>query len=137
MLNYLQRLGKSLMLPIAMLPAAALLVRFGADDMLDIPFVNQAGSGILDNLGIIFAIGIAIGFSRDGNGAAALSGAVGYLVLVGGYEAINSELDLGVLAGIISGITAGQLYNKFHDIQLPACLAFLEEKGFFLLLLAF
>src|SRR5699024_11677080 len=72
-LNYLQRLGKSLMLPVAMLPAAALLVRFGADDMLDIPFVNQAGSGILDNLGIIFAIGIAIGFSRDGNGAAALS----------------------------------------------------------------
>src|SRR5699024_11924263 len=63
MLNYLQRLGKSLMLPIAMLPAAALLVRFGADDMLDIPFVNQAGSGILDNLGIIFAFGIAIGFS--------------------------------------------------------------------------
>jgi len=130
MLNYLQRLGKSLMLPIAMLPAAALLVRFGADDMLDIPFVNQAGSGILDNLGIIFAIGIAIGFSRDGNGAAALSGAVGYLVLVGGYEAINSELDLGVLAGIISGITAGHLYNKFHDIQLPEFLAFFGGKRF-------
>ncbi|HLR41482.1 MAG TPA: N-acetylglucosamine-specific PTS transporter subunit IIBC [Virgibacillus sp.] len=130
MLNYLQRLGKSLMLPIAMLPAAALLVRFGADDMLDIPFVNQAGSGILDNLGIIFAIGIAIGFSRDGNGAAALSGAAGYLVLVGGYEAINSELDLGVLAGIISGITAGHLYNKFHDIQLPEFLAFFGGKRF-------
>src|SRR5690625_777267 len=130
MLNYLQRLGKSLMLPIAMLPAAALLVRFGADDMLDIPFVNQAGSGILDNLGIIFAIGIAIGISRDGNGAAALSGAVGYLVLVGGYEAINSELVLGVLAGIISGITAGHLYSKFHDIQLLEYLAFFGWKRF-------
>src|SRR5699024_6827248 len=130
MLNYFQRLGKSLMLPIAMLPAAALLVRFGADDMLDIPFVNQAGSGTLDNLGIIFAIGIAIGFSRDGNGAAALSGAAGYLVLLGGYVAMNSELDLGVLAGIISGIEAGNLYNKFHDIQLPEFLAFFGGKRF-------
>src|SRR5699024_7634434 len=106
------------------------LVRFGAADVLDIPFVNQAGSGILAHFGVIFAIGVAIGFSRDGNGAAALSGAAGYLVLVGGYEAINSELDRGVLAGIISGITAGHLYNKFHDIQLPEFLAFFGGKRF-------
>lgn len=130
MLGYLQRLGKSLMLPIAMLPAAALLLRLGAPDVFDIPFVSAAGSGILDNLGLIFAIGIAIGFSRDGNGAAALSGAVGYLVLNGGYKAINDELDLGVLAGIIAGIAAGHLYNKFHDIQLPEFLAFFGGKRF-------
>ncbi|WP_106496654.1 N-acetylglucosamine-specific PTS transporter subunit IIBC [Lentibacillus sp. Marseille-P4043] len=130
MLGYLQRLGKSLMLPIAMLPAAALLVRFGADDLLDIPFITAAGNGIIENLGLIFAIGIAIGFSRDGSGAAALSGAVGYLVLEGGYKAINSDLDLGVFAGIIAGIVAGHLYNKFHDIQLPEFLAFFGGKRF-------
>lgn len=130
MLGYLQRLGKSLMLPIAMLPAAALLVRLGAADVFDIPFVSAAGNGIIDNLGIIFAIGIAIGFSRDGNGAAALSGAVGYLVLEGGYQAINENLDLGVFAGVLAGIAAGHLYNKFHDIQLPEFLAFFGGKRF-------
>ncbi|MEC5422873.1 N-acetylglucosamine-specific PTS transporter subunit IIBC [Virgibacillus sp. C22-A2] len=130
MLGYLQRLGKSLMLPIAMLPAAALLLRLGADDVFDLPFVSAAGSGILDNLGLIFAIGIAIGFSRDGNGAAALAGAVGYLVLEGGYRAINENLDMGVFAGIIAGLAAGHLYNRFHDIQLPEFLAFFGGKRF-------
>ncbi len=130
LLGYLQRLGKSLMLPIAMLPAAALLVRLGAEDIFDIPFVTAAGNGILNNLGLIFAIGIAIGFSKDGNGAAALAGAVGFLVLEGGYKAINDELNLGVLAGIIAGITAGHLYNRFSDIQLPDFLAFFGGKRF-------
>ncbi|SDM21337.1 N-acetylglucosamine-specific PTS transporter subunit IIBC [Sediminibacillus halophilus] len=130
MLAFLQRIGKSLMFPIAMLPAAALLVRLGADDMLDIQFISQAGSGILDNLALIFAIGVAMGFARDGSGAAALSGAVAFLVLTGGVGAFGEDLDMGVFGGIIAGIVAGLLYNRYSNIQLPDWLAFFGGKRF-------
>src|SRR5699024_12548024 len=69
-------------------------------------------------------------YSSDGNAAPALTGAAGYLGLVGEYEASNSDLDLVVLARIISGITTGHLYNKFHNIQLPKFLAFFGGKRF-------
>ncbi|WP_153463175.1 MULTISPECIES: N-acetylglucosamine-specific PTS transporter subunit IIBC [Sediminibacillus] len=130
MLAFLQRIGKSLMFPIAMLPAAALLVRLGADDMLDIQFISQAGSGILDNLALIFAIGVAMGFARDGSGAAALSGAVAFLVLTGGVGSFGDDLDMGVFGGIIAGIVAGLLYNRYSNIQLPDWLAFFGGKRF-------
>ncbi|KGX88183.1 N-acetylglucosamine-specific PTS transporter subunit IIBC [Pontibacillus litoralis] len=130
MLNFLQRIGKSLMLPIATLPAAALLVRLGMEDMFNLPFITAAGNGILTNLAIIFAIGIAIGLSRDGNGAAALSGAIGYLVLTEGLSEINADLDMGVFGGIIAGIAGGLLYNRFHNIKLPDYLAFFGGKRF-------
>ncbi|QTN00407.1 PTS N-acetyl glucosamine transporter subunit IIABC [Sediminibacillus dalangtanensis] len=130
MLAFLQRIGKSLMFPIAMLPAAALLVRLGADDMLDIQFISQAGSGILDNLALIFAIGVAMGFARDGSGAAALSGAVAFLVLTGGVGSFGEDLDMGVFGGIIAGIVAGLLYNRYSNIQLPDWLAFFGGKRF-------
>lgn len=78
---YFQRLGKALMLPIATLPVAALLLRFGQPDLLDIAFIAKAGSSIFDNLPLIFALGIAVGLSKDGSGAAALAGVVGYLFL--------------------------------------------------------
>ncbi|WP_077624750.1 N-acetylglucosamine-specific PTS transporter subunit IIBC [Sediminibacillus massiliensis] len=130
MLAFLQRIGKSLMFPIAMLPAAALLVRLGADDMFGIEFVSAAGDGILGNLALIFAIGVAMGFSKDGSGAAALSGAVAFLVLTGGIETFGEDLDMGVFGGIISGIVAGLLYNRFSNIQLPEWLAFFGGKRF-------
>ncbi|MBM7551998.1 N-acetylglucosamine-specific PTS transporter subunit IIBC [Thalassobacillus pellis] len=130
MLAFLQRIGKSLMFPIAMLPAAALLVRLGAEDMLDIAFVAAAGNGILTNLPIIFAIGVAMGFSKDGSGAAALSGAVAYLVLKGGLSSFGDELDMSVFGGLLAGIVAGQLYNRFYQIQLPEWLAFFGGKRF-------
>ncbi|MGQ0455353.1 PTS transporter subunit EIIC, partial [Bacillus sp. SS-TM] len=72
MLQFLQRIGKALMLPIAVLPAAGLLLRLGQPDVFDIPVMAQAGAAVFDNLALIFAIGIAIGLSVDGSGAAGL-----------------------------------------------------------------
>ncbi|MGV2620365.1 UNVERIFIED_CONTAM: N-acetylglucosamine-specific PTS transporter subunit IIBC [Halobacillus marinus] len=130
MLNFLQRIGKSLMFPIATLPAAALLVRLGMDDMFGIPFMTAAGNGILENLALIFAIGIAMGFAKDGSGAAALAGAVGYLVLTNGITAINDTIDMGVFAGVIAGVIAGLLYNRFNDVKFPEFLSFFGGKRF-------
>lgn len=130
MLKGLQKLGKALMLPVAVLPAAALLLRLGASDVLDIPFVMQAGAAIFDNLALLFAVGIAVGVAFDGGGAAALAGAVGYFTLTKAVVTINSTINMGVLAGIISGITAGMLYNKYHNIKLPDFLGFFGGKRF-------
>ncbi len=125
-----QKLGRSLMLPIAVLPAAALILRFGQEDLLDIAFVANAGQFIFDNLALLFAVGLAIGFSRDGSGAAALAGVVGYLILTGGLEGINEDIDMGVFGGVIAGITAGLLYNRFYNIQLPQFLGFFGGRRF-------
>ncbi|MCY8234164.1 N-acetylglucosamine-specific PTS transporter subunit IIBC [Priestia endophytica] len=130
MLNFLQRIGKSLMLPIAVLPAASLLLRLGQEDLLDIPFMAQAGDAIFANLALLFALGIAVGLSKDGSGAAALAGVVGYFVLTKGTAAIDKDIDMAVLGGIISGITAGLLYNRFSDIKLPEWLGFFAGKRF-------
>ncbi|UOE53942.1 N-acetylglucosamine-specific PTS transporter subunit IIBC [Bacillus sp. CMF12] len=130
MLGFLQKIGKSLMLPIAVMPAAALLLRLGQDDLLGIPFISAAGNAVFGHLALLFAIGIAIGFSKDGSGAAALAGAVGYFVLTEGAAAINETVNMGVFGGIISGIIAGLLYNKYHDIKLPEWLGFFGGKRF-------
>ncbi|HEY9696225.1 MAG TPA: N-acetylglucosamine-specific PTS transporter subunit IIBC [Trichocoleus sp.] len=126
----LQRLGKALMLPIAVLPAAGLLLRLGAPDVLNIPVMTKAGGAVFDNLPAIFATGIAIGFARDASGAAALAGLVGYYVLTVGTKAINEDINMGVLAGIITGVVAGLLYNRFYNIKLPDYLGFFGGKRF-------
>lgn len=126
----LQSIGKALMLPIAVLPAAALLLRLGAPDVLNIPFVTKAGGAIFDNLALIFSIGIGVGLAKDNNGAAGLAGAIGYLVLTSGLKAINPDLNMSVLAGILSGIEAGLLYNKYLDIKLPEFLGFFGGRRF-------
>ncbi|MBM7646144.1 PTS system N-acetylglucosamine-specific IIC component [Scopulibacillus daqui] len=130
MLSFLQRIGKSLMLPIAILPAAAILVRLGDKDMLNIPFIHGGGQAILDNLPLIFSIGVAIGFSKDQSGTAGLAGGVGYLVLTAAATAINKDINLAVLGGIIAGILAGLMYNRFYKIQLPDWLAFFGGRRF-------
>ena len=126
----LQSIGKALMLPIAVLPAAALLLRFGAPDVLNIPFITKAGGAVFDNLALIFAIGIAVGLAKDNNGASGLAGGIGYLILTAGLKAIDTDLNMSVLAGIISGIEAGYLYNRFHAIKLPEFLGFFSGRRF-------
>lgn len=119
LIESLQRLGRALMLPIAILPIAGLLLRLGDVDLLDIPLVHDAGKAIFANLALIFAIGIAVGFARDNNGTAGLAGAIGYLVMISVLKVIDPGIDMGVLSGIISGLVAGALYNRFKDVKLP------------------
>lgn len=126
----LQSIGKALMLPVAVLPAAALLLRFGAPDVLNIPFMEKAGAAVFGNLALLFAIGISVGLAKDNNGASGLAGAIGYLVLTEGLKAINPELNMSVLAGIISGLGAGLLYNRFYNIKLPEFLGFFGGRRF-------
>ncbi|MDT8894140.1 N-acetylglucosamine-specific PTS transporter subunit IIBC [Halomonas sp. I1] len=126
----LQLLGRSLMLPIAVLPVAGLLLRLGQPDLLDIAFVAAAGQSIFDHLALIFAIGLAVGFSDDSNGAAGLAGVVGYLVLDAVLTTLNPDINMGVLAGVIIGSVAGLIYNRFKAIQLPEYLAFFGGRRF-------
>src|SRR5689334_8678300 len=87
----LQRIGRSLMLPVAVLPAAALLVRLGDKDMLGDPslptfltkiagYMSAGGGAILANMALLFAVGIAIGFAKKSDGSTALAAVTGYLV---------------------------------------------------------
>lgn len=154
-LQSLQPLGRALMLPIAVLPIAGLLLRLGQPDLLDVPFVQAAGAAIFDNLGLLFALGIGFGLARDNNGAAGLAGAVCFLVATRGAEtlltvppdtALALSKDMAALAseawrtkalakvsvpiGIVSGLIAGALYNRYATIKLPDYLAFFGGRRF-------
>jgi PTS system N-acetylglucosamine-specific IIC component len=154
-LDRLQPLGRALMLPIAVLPVAALLLRLGQPDMLDIPFIAVAGGAIFSSLGLLFAIGVAVGLARENNGAAGLAGAVAYLVTVEGAKSLMTvppeiaagfaapvsdtlvaawkakELaKLSVPAGILAGLVSGWLYNRYSTIRLPEYLAFFGGRRF-------
>ncbi len=131
-LGFFQRLGRALQLPIAVLPVAALLLRFGQPDLLNVAFIAQAGGAIFDNLALIFAIGDAArasSWSKDSAGAGA-GGAVGYFVLTKAMVTINPEINMGVLAGIITGLVGGAAYNRWSDIKLPDFLSFFGGKRF-------
>lgn len=161
-LDRLQPLGRSLMLPIAVLPVAGLLLRIGQPDLLDIPFIAAAGAAIFDNLGVLFALGIAVGFARENHGAAGLAGLVCFIVATRGAETLivvppdvahglagnlaalaeaafrdKAIAKLSVPMGILSGLIAGTLYNRYADIRLPAYLAFFGGKRFVPILCGF
>ncbi|MEU1721922.1 PTS transporter subunit EIIC [Nonomuraea sp. NPDC005692] len=159
----LQRIGRSLMMPIAVLPAAGLLFRFGQDDLLGkdglggllpwmLPVANvlaAAGGALFDNLPVLFAIGVAIGFARKSDGSTALAALVGYLVFDrvsrtlfydAGHGAVyhkvvvttpqgpmlnlGAQNPTGVLGGIVIGITAALLWQRFYRLKPPPWLAF-------------
>jgi PTS system N-acetylglucosamine-specific IIC component len=152
----LQPLGRALMLPIAVLPIAGLLLRLGQPDLLDVAFVAAAGDAIFSHLGLLFGIGVAVGLARENHGAAGLAGAVCFFVLTEGAKSLlvvapdaagtfadqaardlaiaawkTKQLDkLSVPAGILSGVAAGMLYNRFSDIKLPDYLAFFGGRRF-------
>ncbi|GGG51756.1 PTS acetylglucosamine transporter subunit IIB [Paenibacillus radicis (ex Gao et al. 2016)] len=153
MLAFLQKIGKSLMLPVAALPAAALLQRFGKIDYVKdfgmgstgswlnqyvAPFLEAGGSAIFDHLPLIFAVGIAIGLAGDA--VAALAAVIAYQVMVtvqakvplvfSGIVGADTELNMGVMGGIIAGFIASYLYNRFHRIRLPDWLGFFSGKRF-------
>ncbi|MDX3104371.1 PTS transporter subunit EIIC [Nonomuraea angiospora] len=176
-MTVLQRLGRSLMLPIAALPAAALLLRFGQPDMLGsngaepggladvagFAWMNQvaevlaaAGAALFENLPMLFAVGVAIGFARKADGSTALAAVVGYLVFdrvtkvmffgsdirdtvlikeaqaQGIKEIINYGMQnpTKVLGGIVMGLVAAVLWQRFHRIKLPSWLAFFGGRRF-------
>lgn len=126
----IQQLGRTLMLPIAVLPIAGLLLRLGQPDLLNIAFMAQAGDAIFANLALLFAVGVAVGFAKENNGVAGLAGAVGYFVLISAMKTIDPKINMGVLAGLIMGLVAGVLYNRYKDIKLPDWLAFFGGKRF-------
>jgi len=154
LLAQLQRVGGALMLPIAVLPVAALLLRCGQPDLLDLPVMRAAGQAIFDNLGLLFAVGVAIGLARENHGAAGLAAVVAYLVTTQGAAvfitppAALSQLtgqahDLAIAAfkanelktltvpvGILCGLLAGALYNRCHRVNLPSYLAFFGGRRF-------
>ncbi|MFK4040265.1 PTS transporter subunit EIIC [Nonomuraea wenchangensis] len=177
-MSVLQRMGRSLMLPIAALPAAALLLRFGQPDMLgsngaepgglaDVAGLSwmsavaevlaAAGGALFENLPLLFAVGVAIGFARKSDGSTALAAVVGYLVFdrvtkvmffgsdirdtvsikelqaQGGVrEIINYGMQnpTRVLGGVVIGLVAALLWQRFHRIKLPTWLAFFGGRRF-------
>lgn len=151
MTKYLQRLGRSLMLPVAVLPAAAILMGIGywidptgwGSGNPVAAFFIKAGGSIIDNIPILFAVGVALGMAKQRDGSAALSGLVAYLVVttllstntVAMLQGIDVEnvnpafSKIGnAFVGILSGIVAANMYNRFSHVQLPDALAFFSGK---------
>src|SRR6188474_363070 len=99
LLANLQQMGRALMLPIAVLPVAGLLLRLGQPDVLDLAPMAAAGDAIFSNLGLLFAIGVAIGLARENHGAAGLASVVGYLVTTKGAEVLI-PVSTDILVGL-------------------------------------
>ncbi|MGP4060894.1 glucose-specific PTS transporter subunit IIBC [Halobacillus sp. H74] len=167
----LQKVGKALMTPVALLPAAGLLLAFGTsfaqDNFVDkVPFFGtpwvqkflqvmaESGGIVFDNLPLLFAVGVAIGLAK-GDGVAGLAAIIGYLIMnvvmgvLGNVDAdMTSDpayaevlgiptLQTGVFGGIIVGILAASMYNRFFNIELPQFLGFFAGKRFVPIITAF
>jgi PTS system N-acetylglucosamine-specific IIC component len=151
MMKFLQRLGKSLMLPVAVLPVASILMGigywidptgWGANSVVS-AFLLKAGGSLIDNMGILFAIGVAVGMSDDNDGTAGLAGLVSWLMIttllspavVAMFKHIDVKLVDPAFAktqtqfiGITAGLIGAYCYNKFKGTKLPDALGFFSGK---------
>ncbi len=150
-LGYLQKIGRALMVPVATLPAAAIMMGIGywldpngwGADSATAAFLIKAGAAIIDNMSILFAVGVAYGMSKDKDGAAALAGLVGYYVLTtllspGAVSQIEGIALKDVPAafgkinnqfiGILTGVIAAEIYNRFSQVELHKALAFFSGR---------
>ncbi len=162
--GFLQKIGKSLMLPVSILPVAGILLGVGgavlsgtAERGIDLvapvrillEIMQASGEPIFANMALIFAIGVALGMAKN-DGVAALSAVVGFLVMNATMGVVAGEigaetrvvtgietLDTGVFGGIIVGLIAGLLFNRFFRISLPPYLGFFAGKRFVPIITAF
>ncbi|MCA6095797.1 PTS transporter subunit EIIC [Streptomyces sp. SCA3-4] len=162
-----QRIGRSLMLPVAVLPAAALLVRLGNNDMLgrdSFPefitkiagYMAAGGNALLGNMALLFAVGVAIGFAKKSDGSTALAAVSGYLVfkevlatftdknlpkvaaVVDGKIVMNeAPVNAGVLGGVVMGLVVALLYQRYSRKKLPDWLGFFGGRRLVPILSAF
>ena len=150
-LGYLQKIGRALMVPVATLPAAAIMMGIGywldpngwGSSSATAALLIKAGGSIIDNMPILFAVGLAYGMSRDKDGAAALSGLVGYYVLttilspaavaqIQGIPLESVPKAFGKInnqfVGILTGVIAAELYNRFSQVELHKALSFFSGR---------
>lgn len=133
----LQQVGKSLMTPVSVLPAAGLLVAFGRmlDHFLIGKLMFSGGIAIFEQLPVVFAIGVAIGFT-GGAGVAGLASAVGYFTLVNvlkvmkDYRVLTVDINTGVFGGILIGLLAAYLYKRFYQTKFHPVFGFFAGKRF-------
>jgi N-acetylglucosamine PTS system EIICBA or EIICB component len=142
------------MLPIALLPAAGILLRLGQPDLLGGiktpvigPFfeaMSAAGGAVFANLPLLFAIGVAIGFAKKADGSTALAAAAGYLVVEAVFESMSpivlngvldkageqAQINYSVFAGILVGLVTAVLFDRYHTIALPSYLGFFGGRRF-------
>ena len=148
MMKYLQKLGKALMLPVAALPVASIFMGIGywidptgwGANSIIAAFLLKAGGALIDNMAILFAIGVGIGMSDDNDGSAGLAGLVSWLVITtvlsSGAVAMYTGADAhpafakigSQFTGILAGIIGGACYNKFKGTKLPDALGFFSGK---------
>ncbi|ANZ22561.1 PTS glucose-specific subunit IIBC [Buchnera aphidicola (Diuraphis noxia)] len=144
----LQKVGKSLMLPVSVLPIAGILLGIGSAHFSFLPNVvsqvmAQTGGSVFSNMPLIFAIGVALGFTKN-DGVAALAAVVSYGILIETMSVVEPIFlhttinivkekhlsDTGILGGIIAGAISSYMFNKFYRIQLPEYLGFFSGKRF-------
>lgn len=150
-LSSIQKFGRSLLLPIASLPAAALLMRLGEDDLLGddglgwtevASIIGPAGEALFEWLPLLFAVGVAIGMARKADGSTALAAVIGFMVYhevtdaMSAYVMDPADLEAGegvdfhVLGGIVIGLTTAFLWQRYYRIKLPPYLAFFGGRRF-------